>query len=69
MSKKSIERRDLFSMFLVPTLIGKLLLFYFGLMYTAYPGEGYGYALLASIVFTVTMVARFLWKYRDYDGG
>ena len=56
-------------MFLVPTLIGKLLLFYFGLMYTAYPGEGYGYALLASIVFTVTMVARFLWKYRDYDGG
>jgi len=40
---------------------------YFGLMYSAYPDEGYGYGLVAAIVFTLFGFARFIWKYRDYS--
>ncbi len=63
-----IDRKDLFTTFLFPVIIGKMALVYFGLMYSAYPGEGYGYVLAGFIGFTLTMVARFLWKYRHHDG-
>ena len=53
--------------FLMPTLIGKSLVVYFGLNYSEYPGEGYGYGLAASMCFTVTMLGRFLWKYRHVE--
>ena len=53
--------------FLMPTLIGKLCILYFGLNYSDNPGEGYGYGLAASILFTVTMLALFVWKFRNYE--
>lgn len=58
---------DLLGTFLVPTLIGKSLILYFGLNYSSNPDEGYGIGLAISILFTAVMVGRFLWKYRDYD--
>lgn len=61
-----IDLKDLLLASLMPTLIGKLLVVYFGLNYSAFPGEGYGYGLAASIGFTLVMAARFLWKYRNY---
>lgn len=51
---------------LMPTLIGKSLIMYFGLNYSESPGEGYGYGLVASILFTVLMLIYFVWKFRDY---
>lgn len=57
---------DLIFAFLLPTLLGKLLILYFGSNYSTFPGEGYGYGLIVSILFTVFMVGRFLWRYRDY---
>jgi hypothetical protein len=59
--------KDFLGFFLLPTLMGKAFILYFGLNYTNYPGEGYGYGLAVAISFTVFMVARFLWKYRNYD--
>lgn len=53
--------------FLMPTLIGKSLVVYFGLHYSEFPGEGYGYGLAGSMLFTVTMLGRFLWKYRNVE--
>jgi hypothetical protein len=68
---KPLERKamikDLIVAFLVPTLIGKSFVLYFGLNYSNNPGEGYGYGLVASILFTLTMVGRFIWKYRNYE--
>jgi hypothetical protein len=52
---------------LFPVIIGKMALVYFGLMYSAYPGDGWGYALAGFIVLSLGSVARFLWKYRDFD--
>jgi len=52
--------------FVSPALVGKLLIVYFGSMYSAHPGQGYGVALSVSILFTLTMIGRFLWKYRNY---
>lgn len=53
--------------FLLPTLIGKLFILYFGLNYSEYPGEGYGIGLVISILFTVMMLGLFLWKYRHSE--
>lgn len=62
-----IDKKDLLFTFLFPAIFGKMALVYFGLMYSAYPGEGWGYALAGCVAFTFVMVARFLWKYRHHD--
>lgn len=50
----------------IPSVLGKTLIFYFGSLYTKFPGDGYGYALSAALFFTAFNLLRFIWKYRDY---
>jgi hypothetical protein len=64
MSRPKLIRSFVVS-FLMPTLIGKSFVLYFGLNYSSYPGEGYGYGLVASIAFTVFMLLRFVWRFRN----
>lgn len=68
---KVIDRKkvlkDLIVAFLMPTLIGKSLILYFGLQYSNYPGEGYGYGLIATVIFTLAMAGRLIWKYRNVE--
>jgi hypothetical protein len=52
---------------LMPMIVGKTFIFYFGIKYSAYPEEGYGYGLVVAILFTLTTIGRFLWKYRNYS--
>lgn len=59
--------RDFMKTFLVPVLLNKAFMIYFGLNYSQYPGEGYGYGLIVSILFFVASCARFVWKYRDNE--
>lgn len=59
--------KDFIKVFLFPTLINKMFMMYFGLNYSNYPGDGYGYGLLATIAFLFFTVGRFLWKYRHID--
>lgn len=47
---------------LVPLLITKTLIVYFGLNYSQFPGEGYGYGLAATIVFTCVSLGYFAWS-------
>jgi hypothetical protein len=65
--KNNLSLFDLIVAFLFPTLIGKSLIYYFGLNYSNSPGEGYGIGLIISILFTACMIGRFLWKYRNYE--
>lgn len=65
-NNKNIEIYD-FIIALVPLVIGKVFLLYFGMNYSNYPGQGYGIGLAISVIFTILMVARFLWKYRHYE--
>ncbi len=67
--KKSPVLRDLIFAFFFPTAVGKTLIFYFGVNYSNYPGRGYGTGLAISVAFTVFMVGRLLWKYRDLGEG
>lgn len=53
--------------FLMPTLVGKTLVVYFGLNYSEFPGEGYGYGLVAAIIFTVGNLFRLVWRYRNVE--
>ena len=53
--------------FLMPTFVGKALVMYFGLNYSSYPGEGYGYGLAASLAFTFSTLIAFAWKYRNQE--
>lgn len=46
-----------------PTVITKIFILYFGLNYSSYPGEGYGYGLAATITFTILMLGRFVYRY------
>jgi len=57
--------KDLIRVFLLPTLINKALMLYFGLNYVEFPGEGYGYGLVATILILAFTMISFLWKYRD----
>lgn len=59
--------KDLLRVFLIPTLLNKAVMFYFGLQYARYPGEGYGYGLIISILYFLISVAFFLWKYKDVE--
>ena len=65
--KKQLRIIDLLVPFLLPTLVGKTLILYFGLNYADYPDEGYGYGLAASIAFTVFMLTSFVWRFRNYE--
>lgn len=58
---------DFLKAFLVPTLVNKMFMLYFGLHYSDYPGEGYGYGLAATIAFLFFTISRFIWKYRDIE--
>ena len=62
-----LKIRHLLMSFLMPTLVGKSLVLYFGAGYANNPGDGYGYGLLASILFTLAMIGRFLWTYRHHE--
>lgn len=59
--------KDFILAFLVPTLVNKMFMLYFGLNYSEFPGEGYGYGLVASILFLVFSLVRLVWKYRDVE--
>lgn len=59
--------KDFIKSFLMPTLVGKTLVLYFGINYSIYPDEGYGYGLAASIAFTVFGLLMLVWKYRDQE--
>lgn len=59
--------KDFLRSFLVPTLVGKAFVLYFGIRQAEYPGEGYGYGLAAAICFTVGSLSLFIWKYRNYE--
>lgn len=47
---------------LVPMLITKAFILYFGINYSLYPGEGYGYGLAFFCAFTVISSLIFIWK-------
>lgn len=59
--------KDFLRAFLLPTILNKFLLLYFGLNYAEHPGEGYGYGVIASILFLLFSIGRFLWVYRDIE--
>lgn len=51
--------------FLLPMIVLKVFLLYFGLNYSRYPGEGYGYGLAATLCFCLAAFAYFLWSNRE----
>lgn len=57
---------DFLKSFLMPTLIGKSFVLYFGIMLADNPGEGYGYGLIAAMSFTVITLSLFVWRHRNY---
>ncbi len=48
--------------FFVPVFINKSILFFFGVQYSRYPGQGYGYGLVFMILFTLSSFVYFCWK-------
>lgn len=66
MNNKAILK-DFLRSFLMPTLIGKSFVLYFGIKLADNPGEGYGYGLAAAIIFTVASLSLFVWKYRNTE--
>jgi hypothetical protein len=59
--------KDFVKVFILPVLVNKFFMFYFGINYSARPGEGYGYGLAATIAFLLFTVGRFIWKYRNVE--
>ena len=57
---------DFLRSFLMPTLIGKSFVLYFGIMLADNPDEGYGYGLAAAMAFTVVTLCLFIWRHRNY---
>jgi hypothetical protein len=66
-AKSRETMKDFLKTFIFPVLINKSVMFYFGLQYSNYPGEGYGYGLAATLVVMVIMIGRFIWKYKDIE--
>jgi len=58
---------DFIKVLIVPLLINKAFMMYFGINYSNHPGEGYGVGLVITILILCLTVGRFLWKYRDVE--
>lgn len=65
--KKKLEVKTLLFVSVMPLIVLKTLMVFFGLRYSAMPGEGYGYGLAISIVLVILIFAHFVWRFRDYD--
>lgn len=48
----------------LPFIVNKAFMMYFGLNYSEYPGKGYGYGLALTIVILLFTIGLFLWKFR-----
>jgi hypothetical protein len=59
--------KDFLKTFIVPVLINKVFMLYFGLNYSNHPGEGYGYGLAATVVVLLLACGLFIWKYRNVE--
>ena len=59
--------KDFLKVFIVPMLINKFFMLYFGVNYSNNPGEGYGYGLIATVVFFLATCGRLIWKYRNVE--
>lgn len=66
-TKPNAVLKDFIKVLIVPMLINKAFMLYFGLNYSNHPGEGYGYGLIATILFLFFTVGRFIWKYKDVE--
>jgi len=53
--------------FFIPTVIGKICVLYYGINYSQYPGEGYGYGLAVSVAATVGSLVMLIYKYRNTE--
>lgn len=58
---------DFLKAFLLPVLVNKVFMMYFGLNYSEKPGEGYGYGLIVTILVLLFTIGKFLWKYRNIE--
>lgn len=64
--KKKLEIKHLLVPFVVPLVIGKTLILYFGIRYADFKDEGYGVGLACSLAFTAFILIHFMWKYRHH---
>ncbi|MES2965125.1 MAG: hypothetical protein V4760_14665 [Bdellovibrionota bacterium] len=65
MSRQDPDAKEFFAFLriaLVPLMVTKVLILYFGIHYSMYPGEGYGYGLAFFCAFTVISCLVFIWK-------
>lgn len=58
---------DFMKTLLIPLLINKAFMLYFGINYSSNPGQGYGYGLIATVVILVGGLVLFFWKYRNVE--
>lgn len=58
---------DFLRAYLIPTLVGMGFILYCGANYAQFPGRGFGFGLLLSVIFTLATLGMFLWRYRDYE--
>lgn len=58
---------DFLKVLLGPLLINKFFMMYFGLQYSQYPDQGYGYGLIATVIILFVTVGSFIWKYRNIE--
>ncbi len=73
-SKKDIEYQkskkvfiDFLKVFLIPMCVNKFFLVYFCVNYSNYPGRGYGYGAIISLILLFITIFSFLWKYRNIE--
>ncbi|PKL74716.1 MAG: hypothetical protein CVV27_19070 [Candidatus Melainabacteria bacterium HGW-Melainabacteria-1] len=66
-AKPKLDITEMAISFVMPALFGKLLILYFGSNYSSKPGQGYGIGLSITILFTLVMLGRFVWRYKDYS--
>ncbi|MFN8846399.1 MAG: hypothetical protein ACK5V3_06960 [Bdellovibrionales bacterium] len=65
--KSSQVLKDFIVAFFVPTCINKMFMLYFGIKFSEFPGDGYGYGLAASVAFLIYSLGHLIWKYRNVE--
>lgn len=65
--KKELSLNFFIPAFIIPIIITKTAILYFGINWSNYPGEGYGYGFFATLLFAVLNFTFFLWRHRHYS--
>ena len=64
-AERKLTLKNLVVFMVMSAAVNKTFMFYFGINYSQYPGRGYGWGLLITVVYMVVSAGWMIYKFRN----